>query len=98
MPFVRAVLDLAKDPLPVCLVGVVPLKEHLEAEALGRVAHLLLAESVDPPVDVLPRHERLELLEPHEILLVQRAQPVDGHLEVTDQLLDLLGCHGEGPG
>jgi hypothetical protein len=98
MPSVGAVLDLAKDALPVRLVGVVPLEQHLEAEALRRVPDLLLPKSVNSPVDVLARDERLELFEAHEVLLVQRAQPIDGHLEVTDVFLDLLGCHGGRPG
>jgi hypothetical protein len=43
VPLVRAVLDLAADTLPVRLVGIVPLEEHLETEPLRRVSNLLLA-------------------------------------------------------
>jgi hypothetical protein len=94
VPLVGAVLDLAEDALPVGLVGVVALEQHLEAKALRSVTHLLLPERVDAPVHVLARYEGLQLLEAHEVLLVEGPQPVDGDLEVTDVLLDLLGRHG----
>jgi len=55
MSLVRTVLDFAANSLPMRLVRVVPLKDHLEAEALCRVADLLLAEHVDTAVDVLAR-------------------------------------------
>jgi hypothetical protein len=77
-------LDFAADPLPVRLVRVVPLKEHLEAKAKRGIPDLLLAQHVDAPVDVFPRDGRLELLETHEILLVERAQTVDGHLQLAN--------------
>jgi len=71
MSLVRTVLDFAANSLPVRLVRVVPLKDHLEAEALCRVADLLLAEHVDTAVDVLARYGRLDLLDAHEVLLVE---------------------------
>ena len=92
---VGAALDLAADALPVRLVGVVPLEDHLEAEALRRVPDLLLPKQVDLPVDVLAGHRGLELLDAHEVLLVERAHAVDRDLQLADLLLDLLVNTGE---
>ncbi len=96
VPLVRAVLHLATYPLPVGLVGVVPLKQHLEPEALRGVSDLFLTQNMDAPVHVLAGDHGLELLETHEVLLVKRAQAIHGDLEVTDVLFDLLGAHGGG--
>jgi|SRR5580704_12219692 hypothetical protein len=91
---VGAGFDLAEDPLPVRLIRVVALKDHLEAEPHRGVPEMLLPEHVDLPVDVLPRHRGFELLEAHEVLFVERAQPVDGRLELAHQYLDLWLLHG----
>jgi hypothetical protein len=94
MPPVRAVLDLAANPLPVRLVRVVLLKKHLEAVPQGGVADLLLPEHVESPVDVLAHDAGLDPLDPHEILLVERAQAIEGSLELADQPLDFALIHG----
>ena len=91
---ISAGLDLAENSLPVCLVRVVALQDHLEPEAHRGVPEVLLPEHVDLPVDVLSRNRGLHLLEAHEVLLVERAQPVYGRLELADQCLDLGLLHG----
>jgi hypothetical protein len=93
VPLVRAVLDVAADALPVRLIRVVALQEHLESEAEGRVTDRLLADDVDAPIDVLARHGGLELLDSHEILFVERPQAIDRDLEVPNQLLCLGLLH-----
>ncbi len=87
-------LDLAENSLPVRLVRAVSLQDHLEAEAQRRVPEVLLPEHVDLPIDVFSRDRGLELLEAHEVLLVERPQPVYGRLELADQYLDLGLLHG----
>jgi hypothetical protein len=94
MPLVGAVLDLAANPLPVRLVGVVLLEEHLEAVPQRGVADLLPPEHVEASIDVLAHDARLDPLDPHEILLVERAKAIEGSLELADQLLDFALVHG----
>jgi hypothetical protein len=59
------------------LERVVTLQDHLESKPKRSVANLLLVKHVDAPVDVLARDCRLELLDPHEILIVEGADPID---------------------
>jgi hypothetical protein len=91
---VGAGLDLAENSLPVRLIRVVALQDHLEPEPHRRVPEVLLPEHVNLPVDVLSGNRGLHLLEAHEVLLVERAQPVYGRLELADQHLDLGLLHG----
>jgi hypothetical protein len=95
MPLVGAVLDVTADPLPVRLICVVALKQHVEAKPKRGIPDLLPAKDMDPAVDVFSRNGRLELLDAHEVLVVQRAQPIDGNLQLSDQLLELDLLHQE---
>src|SRR5579863_1664224 len=63
---VSAVLDLAAYALPVRLKRAVPLQNHLEAKAEGRVSDLLLSERIDLPLHILPRNGGLDALDAHE--------------------------------
>jgi hypothetical protein len=75
------------------LVRVVPLHDHLKAKAQRRVADLLLAQEVDLAIAVFARNRRLELLEAHEVLLIEAAEPIDGDLQLADQFVDLRLLH-----
>jgi hypothetical protein len=94
---VRPVFDVAADALPVCLIRVVPLKQHLKTKAERRVPDLFLAQRVDAPVDVFAWDHRLELFDPHEVLLVERPQPVDRDFQLSDLFLDIGLLHGAAP-
>jgi hypothetical protein len=69
------------------LERVVALKNHLEAKAERGVSDLLLSQGIDFPVDVLARDRRLDPLDAHEILIVERSQSFDRDLEITNLLL-----------
>jgi hypothetical protein len=91
--FVGAVFDVPTNALPVRLIGVEALKQHVESEPKRGIADLLLAKHMDPAIDVLARDHRLELLDSHEILLVERAQPIDRNLQLSDQSFELALLH-----
>jgi len=59
------------------LKRVVTLQDHVESKAKRGVANLLLAKHMDTPVDLLAGDRRLQLLDPHEILIVEGADPID---------------------
>jgi hypothetical protein len=84
VPLVGAVLDLTANALPVRLEGVVALQNHLKAKAQRRVPDLLLSQDVDFPLDVLARNGGFDSLDPHEILVVERPQPVDRDVELPN--------------
>ena len=91
---VGAVLDLADGARPVLLERVVPLDDRLELEADARVADLLLAEEPDATLDVLALDPGLDLLDAHEVLVVERAEALDAQLQVFDLSLLLFRVHG----
>jgi hypothetical protein len=93
---VRTVLDLAANTLPVLLKRVVALDDRLQLEALRGVADLLAAQQINAPIDVLPRDARLDLLEPHEVLLVERAQTFEPCLQLLQRYVELGRFH-QGP-
>jgi len=68
---VRPVFDLAHYPLPILLKCVVTLNRRLQFEALGGVADFLVPKCIDPPFDVLVHDGWWDLLESHEVLLVE---------------------------
>jgi hypothetical protein len=84
VPLVGAVLDLAANALPVRLERVVPLQNHLKAEAQSRIADLFLTKDINPTVHVFSRDGGLDSFDAHEILVVERPQTVDRDLHVTD--------------
>jgi len=86
---VSAVFDFANDALPILLVCVVALDRRFELEPDRRVADLLATKRPQTPVDVLTQDQRLDALDPDEILFVERAQPFNPRLEFVDQLGDL---------
>jgi hypothetical protein len=93
MALVRAVLDLAADALPILLEGVVALDDGLQLEAFGGVPDLLAPEHVDATIHVLARDLRLDLFEPHEVLLVERAQTFEPKLQLFQRYIELGGLH-----
>jgi hypothetical protein len=93
----RAPLDFPANSLPMSLQRVVALQHHLESEPLGGVANLFFAQHVDAPLDFLVGHRRFELLNAHEILIVQRAKPVDRYLKFSDQSFKLRRVHERSP-
>src|SRR5208282_5664655 len=94
---VRSVLDLAANALPMGLERAVALDDHLKTKAERRIANRFLAERMDSPVDVLSHHRGLELLDAHEILVIERSEPLDGDLQVRNQLLELRLLHSAAP-
>ena len=103
MTLVRALLDLATRSEPVRLERVVPLEDHLEAEALRRVPDLLAPEHLHAAFNVLARHLGFDLFDPHEVLFVERTQAIDAALELRNVLFDLGRLHApssyrNGPG
>jgi hypothetical protein len=78
---VSAVLDLAADALPILLERVVALNDRLQLEALGGVPDLF-APHVNSPIDILAGDLRLDPLDAHEVLLVERAQAFEPKLEL----------------
>jgi hypothetical protein len=79
---VGTVLDFAANALPILLERVVALDDGLELEALGRVADLLAPQHVDAAIHVFARDGGLDLLDAHEVLLVQRAQSFEPALQL----------------
>jgi hypothetical protein len=90
---VRAVFDLSTDAHPVRTERVVPEEDVLEAKAERRVSNLRSPEDLDAPFDVLPRDLRLDALDAHEILVVERAEPLDPILGLADEHFDLILFH-----
>jgi hypothetical protein len=66
---------------------VVTLHEHVELEALRGVPDLLLAEDHDAAIEILARDLGLELLDTAEVLLVERADPVELLFKLSDACL-----------
>ena len=89
MTLVRPFIDLTADAHPERLVRIVPLKDRLKLEAQRRISDLFFSQYFEPALDVFARHRGLELLDPHEILVVQRAQSVDAQLQLVHQAFDL---------
>jgi hypothetical protein len=54
------------------LKGVVPLHESLQAKAPRGVPDLRPSQDPEAPVDVFSRNRGLDLLDAHEVLLVER--------------------------
>jgi len=90
---VGAVLDLTHDPHPVLLERVVALDDGLQLEALARVADLLFAQRMEAPIHVFVDHLRGHLLDPHEVLIVERPQPFDAGLQFFDGDVEFRGIH-----
>jgi hypothetical protein len=90
MTLERPLLDLSRHPGPVHRVGVELLRDDVEAEAEGGVPDLLLSQGAEAAVDVLALDPGLDLLVPHEILLVERTQPIDALFELAQRYLELL--------
>lgn len=83
-------LDLAKNAMPVLLVGVVALDNGLKLEAFGGIANFLFSQRPDAAIDILACDGRLDFLDANEILLVQRAQALEPHFEFFDINVELL--------
>jgi hypothetical protein len=92
---VGALLDLAHDALPILLVRVVALHRGFELEAQARVANLFASQGPEAAIDVFARRQRLEPLDAHEVLLVERAQSLDAVLELSNEPPDFVCVHGE---
>lgn len=90
---IRAVLDLATDPLPVLLERVVPLDQRLQLEAAPRVPDLLASEQIEAPIDVLARDGGFELFDPKKVLLVESAQAVEANLQLIQGIVELFCLH-----
>jgi hypothetical protein len=88
--FERPLFDPSRDPLPVRDVGRVLLDERLESKSRGGVPQLDLPQMLEATLDVLPLHLRFHLFDSHEILLVQRAQPIEARVEFVEKDLDLV--------
>ncbi len=93
VPLVRAVLDLAHDAHPVRVERAVALDDRLELEADAGVADLLAPQHPDAAVDVLLRDGRRDLLDPHEVLVVEDAQALEPELQLVDMLRQFLRVH-----
>jgi hypothetical protein len=91
---VRPRLDLAQNTLPVLLVRIVPLDHHVELVSHARIANLLAAKNPQPAIGVLAGDCRLDLLDAHEVLLVERAQTFHALSELINEHLDLSSLHG----
>jgi hypothetical protein len=78
----------------VLLKRIVPLGERLQPEAPRRVADGRAAQDPEAPIHVLSRDRGLDLLDPHEVLLVERAQAIEPILELIEGAIDLLRIHG----
>jgi hypothetical protein len=76
------------------LERVVALNERLQAEASRRVPDLRPAEDPEASIDVLTRDRGLDLFDAHEVLLVERAQPIQAIFELIESAVDLLRLHG----
>lgn len=97
LTLVGTVLNLAADPAPVLLEGVVALDQGLQFEAARRVSDLDLAQRPEAPVHVLARDLRLDLLDAQKILLIQRTQPVEAVLEFVDLDVELVSVQCDVP-
>jgi hypothetical protein len=93
MTAIGAVLDLAQDAHPILLEGVVALDDRLQLEAFGRIADLRAPKDVDSAVDVLLCDTGWDLFDPHEVLLVERAQALDLHLQFIDGNVQFRDFH-----
>ena len=71
MSLVRTILDFAHNPLPVLMKRIVALYRRLQFEALGGVSNLLAPQRVNAPVNVLVNDRRRDLLNSHEVLLIE---------------------------
>jgi outer membrane protein TolC len=76
------------------LERVVALDERLQAEPSRRVPDLRPAQDPEASVDVLARDGGLDLLDAHEVLLVERTQPIQAIFELIESAVDLLRLHG----
>jgi hypothetical protein len=94
MSLVSAVLDFATDALPVLLKRIVALNQRLQFEALRGVSHLLAAKQVDAAVHVFARDRGLDLFDAHEVLFVERAQPLEPCFQLLEGDIELCGVHG----
>lgn|GEM_PF-1344171 len=88
-------LDLAKNAMPMLLVGVVALDDGLKLEAFGGVANFFFSQRPDAAIDILARDGRLDFLDANEILLVQRAQALEPHFEFFYVNVELLCLQGQ---
>ncbi len=88
-------LDLAKNAMPMLLVGVVALNNGLKLEALGGVSNFFFSQRPDAAIDIFSCDGRFDFLDPNEILLVQRAQPLKPHFEFFDVNVELLYLQGQ---
>ncbi|HVW24766.1 MAG TPA: hypothetical protein VHC69_05320 [Polyangiaceae bacterium] len=76
------------------LKGVVALHQRLQPKAPGGVANLRSPQDPEAPVDVFARNGGLDLLDAHEVLLIERAQSIQSILELVEGAVDLLRLHG----
>jgi hypothetical protein len=80
---VRALFDLPRNPLPIALVSAVLRDQHLKTKTQRRIARLLFAQALDRTIEILPRNRGFDLLDPLEVLLVQRLEARELHFRVV---------------
>ena len=86
---VRAVLDLAQRAAPVRVIRAKLLLQRRESVAQARVADVELLELAHAALHVRVELRRGLLLHPEEVLLVQHFGPIEGLVDVVEDLLDI---------
>jgi hypothetical protein len=87
---VLALLDLAEGALPVRVVRAELLRDRGEAEPQPGVADLLLGQLAHLALDVAVELHGRDLLDAHEVLLVEHLRAVEQLLEPFEELFQIL--------
>jgi len=94
MATVGSVFDLARDPHPILLKGIVALDDGLEFEPTSRVSDLFTPQDINTTIDVFLCDRRRDLFDAHEVLLVECTKTLDSQFEFINGNVELGSFHG----